>query len=169
MVFFSEMILWLLIATASFCQVSPVIITGRFDEEHFEKYAVDPNSFDVLLRDLPVSKMKHKTKSVFHFEYNSFTTETAAFPIDGVILKDPYERIVIPIIVAHKKQKLHTACLADTGSPYTYMSAETLRALKLEVSADDNEFDLNVHGLPMTEFRSVNSFEDITLCGQSFF
>lgn len=119
----------------------------------------------MLLRDLPVSKMKHKTKDVFHFEYNSFTTETAVFPIDGVILKDPYERIVIPIIVAHKKKKIHTVCLADTGSPYTYMSAETLRALELDVDG----LNLVVHGLPMTVFRSVNSFEDINLCGQSFF
>lgn len=86
-----------------------------------------------------------------------------------MILKGTYERIVIPIIVAHKKKKIQTVCLVDTGSPYTYISAETLRALKLEVPSDDHEFTLNMHGLPMTVFRSVNSFEDINLCGQSFF
>jgi hypothetical protein len=49
------------------------------------------------------------------------------------------------------------------------MSAETLRELNLEVPAGDDEFNLNVHGLPVTVYRSVNSFADINICGQSFF
>ena len=161
-----------LLVVAGMClllhSVSSILLTSYGDETKMKDEAIDPRKFDVLLRDLPLQKMMLKTKTVFGFEYNSVTKETASFPIEGVILKGIYERIVFPIIVAHKKNKVHTSCLVDTGSPYTYLSDATLRELKLEVFGDD-EFNLNVHGLPVTVYRSVNSFSDINLCGQSFF
>lgn len=148
--------------------VKSIIMTGLVDEEKIEKHEVRPELFDVLLPDLPIEELKLKTKYVFGFEYNSKTTEIAAFPIKGVILKGTYERIVMPIIISHKKKKIQSVCVADTGAPYTYLSDETLRTLNLEI-AEDNGFNLNVHGSPVTIWRSVNHFKDINLCGQSFF
>jgi hypothetical protein len=48
------------------------------------------------------------------------------------------------------------------------LSDETLRSLNLDIT-EDNGFNLNIHGLPITVWRSVNHFKDVNICGQSFF
>ena len=150
------------------CPVEAITITGTFDENKGEELkGMNPPVFDLLLLDLPLAKMKMKTKAAFGFIYNSKFTENAVFPIDGVILKETYERVIIPITVMHKKRKIRTTCVVDCGSPWTFMSENTLADLGIEVLSDD--FNLVVHGTPVTVYRSVNHFNDINICGQSFF
>jgi hypothetical protein len=162
----SVLLLFLLFGPALWpCQ--SVFLTSFFDEA--KPPSVNPNDVDVLLLDLPVATMRLKTLHVFGYTYNSPTTIPANFPIHGVILKDSHERIVFPLVVSYKKKKIQTSCLADTGSPYTYLSDETFRALGLEIKDNDNGFNLNIHGAPVTTYRSVNHFSDINMCGQSFF
>lgn len=57
----------------------------------------------------------------------------------------------------------------DTGSPWTFMTKETFTALGIDVASKDSYFNINVHGTPLTVYPSVNHFEDINVCGQSFF
>eukprot|EP01033_Poteriospumella_lacustris_P007221 gene7221-gene7946 len=134
---------------------------------------MDASSHDILLRDLTLSKMKAKSLEVFGFELNSRIfrplSEVPSFPIHGIILSDTYERIIIPVLVTYKRVTIQTTCLMDTGSPWTFMTKETLTALGIDVVSKDSYFDINVHGTPLTVYPSVNHFEDTNVCGQSFF
>ena len=52
-------------------------------------------------------------------------------------MKGTDERIVMPIIIFHKKKKIKAVCVVDTGAPFTYFSDETLRSLDLEIAEDN--------------------------------
>lgn len=146
------------------CVVYPLqsaLITDIIDEKK------EPSEFDILQIDLPLAMMKMKIKEVFKFVNNSKSTDHAVFPIDGVILKEPFERVVIPITVMHKKRKIKTTCVVDCVSPWTFLSQNTLADIGIEVVSDG--FNLVVHGAPVTVYSSVNNFRDLNICGQSFF
>ena len=150
------------------CSLQAIMITGVYDEKKGDELKVmTPSTYDVLLIDLPLALMKMKTKEVFGFIYNSKSIESAVFPIDGVILKETFERVIMPITVMHKKRKIQTTCVVDSGSPWTFLSEHTLADMGIEAVSDG--FNLVVHGAPVTVFRSVNNFHDINICGQSFF
>jgi len=144
-----------------------IMITGDFDEKKLlETSELLPSRHDILLMDLPAQKMKMKTKEVFQFVYNSdFSEEVGSFPIHGVILEDT-RRLVIPVVLKYKKKSIRTTCVLDTGSPWTFISRETFRAIGI---MDVNEYaQIAVHGLPIPVYESTNHFADINLCGQSF-
>lgn len=146
-----------------------VMITGDFDEAKMkEEYELLPTLNDILLMDLPVTKLKIKTKEVFQFEYNSpYSGGVGTFPINGVILEETKKRLVIPIVVKYKKKAIRTTCVLDTGSPWTHFSQETFDAIG--ISHVEGYAQIAVHGLPIPVYMSVNHFADINLCGQSFF
>jgi hypothetical protein len=116
-----------------------------------------------------IDKMKAKTKEVFGFDYNSFVDSAGSFPIHGIIVKDSKERLIFPFVVLYKKKHIRTACVLDTGSPWTFLSAETFRDLGIYDVPVEGGLNLALQGLPITVYLSVNHFSDINLCGQSFF
>ncbi len=126
-----------------------------------------PSEYDVLLMDFPLATMKMIAKEVFGFIYNSKSVELEKFPIEGVILKKPFERVIIPITLMHKKRKIQTTCVVDTSSPWTFVSEYTLADMGID--SVSGGFDLIVHGALVTVHRSVNHFHDLNICGQSFF
>jgi hypothetical protein len=145
-----------------------IMITGEIDEIKMkEESELLPSLNDILLMDLPVAKLKIKTKEVFQFQYNSpYSDGIGTFPINGVILEDTRKRLIIPIVVKYKKKAIRTTCVLDTGSPWTHFSQETFDAIG--ISHVEGYAQIAVHGLPIPVYISVNHFADINICGQSF-
>ncbi len=145
-----------------------IMITGEIDEIKMkEESELLPSHNDILLMDLPVGKLKIKTKEIFQFQYNSlYSGGIGTFPIHGVIIEDTKKRLIIPIVVKYKKKTIQTTCVLDTGSPWTHFSQETFDAVG--ISHVESYAQIAVHGLPIPVYLSVNHFADINLCGQSF-
>jgi hypothetical protein len=144
-----------------------ILITGVVDEERMEELElVTPESYDILLRDLPIKTMKIKTKEVFNFVYNSNFDGAGSYPISGVILDDTFLRVVIPVVVRFKKRAIQTSCVLITGAPFTFFSLETFNAVGIEYV--NSYARVAVQGLPIAVYESRGHFVDINVCGQSF-
>lgn len=149
-------------------RISGIWITGSFDEQKMmEEVDLVPSKYDILLMDLPAERMKQRTKEAFGFAYNSETTGAGTFPIEGDILEADTLRVVIPIVVRHKKRAIQTTCLVDTTSPWTFMSRETLQAIGIVDAVEP--VNIAVQGFPLPVHISANHFAGINICGQSFF
>lgn len=150
-----------------FISSAAILITGDVDEKMMlDEIDMMPSNHDLLLMDLPVKKLKMRTKEIFEFDYNSAHSGIGAFPIHGVILEDTKLRLIIPIVATYKKNAIKTTCVLDTGSLWNFFSAETFQTLGLDhvsVSAQ-----ISLQGLPLPVYRSANHFVDINVCGQSF-
>lgn len=156
-----------LIAFLFVISVYSIVITGEIDEIKIKEESELLPSNDILLVDLPVTKLKIKTKEVFQFEYNSpYTRGIGTFPIHGVILEDTKKKLIIPIVIKYKKKAIQTTCVLETGSPWTHFSQETFEAIG--ISHVESYAQIAVHGLLIPVYLSVNHFADINLCGQSF-
>ena len=103
--------------------------------------------------------------SAFGFEYNSPMSEITKFPINGIVFVQNY-RSVAEIIVKYGKKAIKTLFIVDTGSPYVYISEETLLAVDI---LDSYEANLIVHGEVTGVFRSINHCSGLNVLGASFF
>lgn len=61
----------------------------------------------------------------------------------------------------------NVCCLYDTGSPYTYLSAETL-ALLGYTECIPAQAEVTIHGVSLPVHVSHAHFQDINLLGQNF-
>lgn len=143
-----------------------VYITHSADLE-IEKGYMNPQEYDILLRDITPNFLRSKSLKVFGFNYNADAVGKLKYPIEGVFLGNG-NRIIIPMQIKFKRRVVNSLCLFDTGSPYTYLTDETLRAVGI-VDATDDQFNLWINQGVVLIYRSTNHFAEINLCGQSMF
>lgn len=127
--------------------------------------SIFPDAYDVMLTDLNATKIADIAWSVFGFKYNSLVNEVAKFPIKGVVLVQNY-RSIAEIIVKYKRKIIKTLVIVDTGSPFVYLSDDTLKALGI---VDSFEANLIFHGEITGVYRSSNHFSGLNVLGASFF
>ena len=134
------------------------------DTQFFTENSIFPDAYDVMLTDLNATKIADIAWSAFGFKYNSLVNEVAKLPIKGVVLVQNY-RSVAEIIVKYKRKIIKTLAIVDTGSPFVYLSEETLKALGI---VDSFEANLIVHGEITGVYRSTNHFSGLNVLGASF-
>ena len=94
---------------------------------------IDFNEFDILLTDirgetirtLELDGCKH------HSEFEKYNQSSAPSVLTGVTYGD-YQRVLVKAVIVYRKA-LNVIMIVDTGSPYTFLTEETLKALGVQV------------------------------------
>jgi hypothetical protein len=132
---------------------------------------VDFNEFDILLTDikgetirkLVVGGCKHHTE----VETNNAELPTPA-SLPGVTYGD-YQRVLVKAEVIYRK-RLNVIMLVDTGSPYSFLTRETLEALgvKIDDQPSDHVFCRNQRNATKS-WRLQGAFQRCGCAGNKFF
>ena len=88
--------------------------------------------------------------------------------LNGVTFGD-YSRVLVKAVLTAKGKSLNAIMLVDTGSPYTFLTGETFKALQvnLEDQPEDQAFVL-VNGQRTKAHLSKAHFEDVNVLGTNF-
>lgn len=127
----------------------------------------NPQFYDVMLTDLEYSKISNISLVDLGFEHNSLTTSQPTFPIQGIVAASPtYGLTVGGVILQHKKKRIQSFVVFDTGAPAVYLCERTFRALGIDHA---NRANIFVHGHLIAVFRSSGHFRDVNVIGASYF
>ena len=146
---------------------SNFITSDDAEQNILQQYAIDPDLFDVLLSDLNHNSMEMIAKEVFHFKLHSETNETPTYPIQGILFGD-YSRVIFPIIVQHKKKKIKTLVLYDSGCPFIYFSQIMYNSLGIDTILPSSNLYIHSSEKAITSHLSSKHFTDINVIGQHF-
>jgi predicted aspartyl protease len=129
---------------------------------------VDIKEFDILLTDIKgetirrieIDGAKHLSEVV--------TSDSHSSVLNGVTFGD-YSRVLVKAVLTAKGKSLNAIMLVDTGSPYTFLTSETFKALQvnLEDQPEDQAFVL-VNGQRTKAHLSKAHFEDVNVLGTNF-
>ena len=88
--------------------------------------------------------------------------------LHGVTFGD-YSRVLVKAVLTARGRSLNAIMLVDTGSPYTFLTSETFKALQinLEDQPEDQAFVL-VNGQRTKAHLSKAHFEDVNVLGTNF-
>lgn len=134
---------------------------------------VNVHEFDILLTDIKGETIKGmeidgaKHLSEVESTERRDSSETPAV-LNGITYGD-YSRVLVKAVLSAKGKSLNAFVLVDTGSPYTFLTRETFRALQidLEDQPDDQAFVL-INGQRIKAHLSKNHFEDVNVLGANF-
>jgi hypothetical protein len=155
-------------ATIAGEDLSDVVLMMNTDYE-----VVNIQEFDILLPDIKGETIKGmeidgaKHLSEVEGTEGRDSSETPAV-LNGITFGD-YSRVLVKAVLSAKGKSLNAIMLVDTGSPYTFLTRETFRALQinLEDQPDDQAFVL-VNGQRIKAHLSKNHFEDVNVLGTNF-
>mmetsp|Transcript_1958 Transcript_1958/g.3973 ORF Transcript_1958/g.3973 Transcript_1958/m.3973 type:complete len:172 (-) Transcript_1958:240-755(-) len=130
---------------------------------------IDFNEFDILLTDikgetirsLEVDGCKHQS------EFEKYHQSSAPTVLPGVTYGD-YQRVLVKAVVAYRKA-LNVIMLVDTGSPYTFLTEETLKlvGVQIEDHPSDHVFVV-LNGQRIKVGISKAHFKDVDVLGTNF-
>jgi hypothetical protein len=128
---------------------------------------VDIKEFDILLTDI-----KAETIRRIEIDGTKYLSEVSgdshSSVLNGVTFGD-YSRVLVKAVLTAKGKSLNAIMLVDTGSPYTFLTGETFKALQvnLEDQPEDQAFVL-VNGQRTKAHLSKAHFEDVNVLGTNF-
>ena len=113
------------------------------------------------IRSLVLGGCKH------HSECENYNQSSAPTTLTGVTYGD-YQRVLVKAVVAYRNA-LNVIMLVDTGSPYTFLTEETLKAIGVQM--DDQPSDhafVVVNGQRVEVGISKAHFKDVDVLGTNF-
>jgi len=121
-------------------QVVPLSGYNEGSDSSWEKWAVQPSEYDILLTDIDDNELKKigKEQGIENLSPGSFPSP--AFPVRGVIY-GIQKRLMI-CLACRRAGKINAPIvnvwfLVDTGSPYTFLSKQTTTRLAGSDAVDD--------------------------------
>ena len=94
-----------------------------------ESTALPPDAFDVVFTDIGHSDLALVARDFFGIERLSVATPAdASFPARGVVF-GVNRRVLVPLAVRHESSAVRVLFVVDSGSPYTFLCEDTMRAL----------------------------------------
>lgn len=122
---------------------------------------------EVLLQDVGREDLEGAVAGILKTGFLSAAQDSQpSWPMIGV-LYGPKDRPLVNAVFSRGGRSVNAFCLVDTGSPNTYMSVDTLRALGAADCTADCVRVL-VHGEEMDVTLSSRNFEDLNLIGADF-
>ena len=88
------------------------------------------------------------------------------FPIDGTMYGQNVH-IFVPLVVKFRQTSINVNFLFDTGSPVSYLRAETFENLGFGESIP-SEVVANIHGFSIPEHLYHGHFESVNILGQDY-
>jgi len=127
--------------------------------------SVQPDEYDVIINDIRDSDF-----SVLGAELGitrlSPASTAMSFPISGIMFGEGC-RIFVPLVVTKRSTSVHVIFLYDTGSPSTYLRADTLRSLGF-MENTPSATNVNINGTAVNVHCARGHFENVDLLGQDF-
>jgi len=101
-------------------------------DSSWEKLAIRPNEYDVLLTDIDEAELKKLGKREEIENLSTGTFSSPAFPVEGVI--HGLNMRLMSCLVCQRAEKpnapiVNVWFLVDTGSPHTFLSEKTMESL----------------------------------------
>ena len=131
---------------------------------------VNIKEFDILLTDIKGETIREiEIDGVKHLsEATSGDGISHDSVLNGVTFGD-YSRVLVKAVLTAKGKSLNAIMLVDTGSPYTFLTGETFKALQvnLEDQPEDQALVL-VNGQRTKAHLSKAHFEDVNVLGANF-
>jgi hypothetical protein len=125
-----------------------------------------PSEFDVLISDIKDADFQSVAQELQCPARLTPVQLDATFPVQG-LLYGPSHRIIVPIVVQKRLDRVLVLFVLDTGSPNTYLRADTLSALGHQESIPEST-QVSIHGMAMTVFPSHAHFSNVDLLGADF-
>ena len=127
--------------------------------------------FDILLFDvMPETIDGLKIDGVEHLSSagdNITFLPNVAYTLKGIIFG--YHSRVLVMALLSKKKSTNAIMRVDTGSPYTFLTEETFKAMGINVEdLPDDECDILINGQRTTVYRSKAHFQDMNILGANF-
>lgn len=131
---------------------------------------VNIKEFDLLLTDIKGETIRElEIDGVKHLsEVTSGDGISQDSVLNGVTFGD-YSRVLVKAVLTAKGKSLNAIMLVDTGSPYTFLTGETFKALQvnMEDQPEDQALVL-VNGQRTKAHLSKAHFEDVNVLGTNF-
>ncbi len=130
---------------------------------------IPPDDFDVLLTDIKDSDIMLIGEELEHANLSD-AVDDASFPVDGTFYGD-YLRVFVALTVRKKTNKSDNCkwvlFLLDTGSPFTFLTHDTLRHLGFTESIP-GVTQVLINGESLAVSPSHGHFHNVNLLGQNF-
>jgi hypothetical protein len=102
---------------------------GEFTDIHDvdPEYSPDPTEYDVLLTDITHGKLESTIAEELGIPYLSKATEADAKEVVQVAegyIYGLHKRTIVPFVVANEKEARWVFFIVNSGSPWTYLSAQ---------------------------------------------
>jgi hypothetical protein len=105
---------------------------------------VDVNDYDIVLTDIKGETIRTlEIDGSSHLSEAQTSIEQVSVSLNGVTYGD-YSRVLVRAVLSAKQKSVYAIMLVDTGSPYTFLTDETFKALgiNLEEHPSDQVFVL---------------------------
>ena len=126
---------------------------------------IPPNEYDVHITDITEGDML-KIGEILGVVNLSSVCDPPVFPIKGIMYGQNV-RVFVPLVVKVRQTSINVNFLFDTGSPVSYLRAETLENLGFRESVP-SEVVANIHGFSAPVHLSHGHFENVNVLGQDY-
>jgi hypothetical protein len=131
---------------------------------------VDVNDYDILLTDIKGETIRTlEIDGSTHLSEAQTSIEQVSVSLNGVTYGD-YSRVLVRAVLSAKQKSVNAIMLVDTGSPYTFLTDETFKALgiNLEEQPSDQAFIVLVNAQRTKAHLSKAHFEEVNVLGTNF-
>jgi predicted aspartyl protease len=132
---------------------------------------VDVTKYDILLSDivgetisgLEIDGVKHLSSA------DDTSPATVHSTLKGITF-GPYNRVLVMACLSKKKKQFVNAImLVDTGSPFTFLTEETFKAIGINIHDQPGDHcDIQINGERTTVSISTAHFQDVNVLGSNF-
>ena len=134
------------------------------DPTSFASY-IPPQTYDIMLSDIHTEDLPEMATDI-NVAYLGDAPTAFAFPAKGLIYGF-HMRMIIALPVAKRGLCIWVPFILDTGSPFTYLSADVLTALGYTENIHKN-VDISIGGVPASAGLSHSHFACVSVLSQSF-
>jgi hypothetical protein len=131
---------------------------------------VDVNDYDIVLTDIKGETIRTlEIDGSTHLSEAQTSIEQVSVSLNGVTYGD-YSRVLVRAVLSAKQKSVNAIMLVDTGSPYTFLTDETFKALgiNLEEQPSDQAFIVLVNAQRTKAHLSKAHFEEVNVLGTNF-
>jgi len=141
-------------------------VSGRVLMMNTNFEIVNIQEFDILLTDIKGETIRKM--EIGGAKHLSETSSVAQPTLNGTIFGD-YSRVLVNAVLSAKGRSINATMLVDTGSPYTFLTDETFKALQIDLhdQPGDQAFVL-VNGQRTKTHLSKAHFEEVNVLGTNF-
>jgi hypothetical protein len=126
---------------------------------------IPPNEYDVIITDITEGDML-KIGEILGVVNLSSVCDPPVIPINGIMYGQNV-LVFVPLVVKVRQTSINVNFLFDTGSPASYLRAETFENLGFRESIP-SEVVANIRGFSAPVHLSHGHFENVNVLGQDY-
>lgn len=131
---------------------------------------VDVKKYDILLSDIVGETISGlEIDGVKHLSSADDISPATLDSLKGLFF-GPYDRVLVMARLSKKKKQcINAIMLVDTGSPFTFLTEETFKAIGINIQDQPGDHcDIQINGERTTVSVSTAHFQDVNVLGSNF-